>query len=182
MIIKFNLIPKPKIEEIPEKKKYLFLKFYSLLLILIILGLGAYFIKSQSEISSLEKIKKERETTLNKYKEVASKVKKMESEKEELKRQIETMVNLKAKQGKNLKNLYAILSKVNYGKLIFTNLKLDSSKAVIKGLGLDMDFLALFMEELEKEKEVIKSLNLKTAQQKNVGDLKFIEFVLEMQF
>lgn len=182
MIIKFNLLPIKRPEEKKEEKTYIFLKFYIFLLALLLFGLGGYFFKSTSEISSLEKNKKEKEETLAKYKKIAQKVKKMEAEKEELKKRIETIIMLKNKQGKNLKNLFTIMAKVKSGKLIFTNLKLDSAKATIKGLGLDMDFLALYLDELEKTKEIIKGINLKTAQQKNIGDLKFIDFEVEVQF
>lgn len=182
MIIKFNLLPIKKTEEIKEEKRYIFLKLYVFLLGVLLLGMGIYFFKSSSQISSLEKVKKEKEETLAKYRFIAQKVKKMETEREELKKRIETIVTLKAKQGRNLKNLYTLLAKVNTSKLIFTNLKLEQTKANIKGLGLDMDFLALYLDELEKNTEIIKGVNLKTAQQTNIGNIKFINFEVEVQF
>ncbi|MFN3504924.1 MAG: PilN domain-containing protein [Caldimicrobium sp.] len=184
MIIKFNLIPKEKIEEAERIKErtYLFLKLYFVLIIIIILGVSSFVIFKQREISALEITKKEKEETLKKYKHIAQKVKEMEIEKEELKKRIKILVSLRTNQGKNLKNLYTLLSMVNPSKLIFTNLKLESSKANIKGLGLDMDFLAHYMGELEKNKEIVKSVNLKIAQQQTIGDLKFINFELEILF
>ncbi|MFN4220592.1 MAG: PilN domain-containing protein [bacterium] len=182
MIVKFNLLPIRKTEEIKEEKRYIFLKLYVFLLSFLLLGMGIYFFKSSSQISSLEKIKKEKEETLAKYRVIAQKVKKMEIEREELKKRIETIVTLKAKQGRSLKNLYTLLAKVNTGKLIFTHLKIEHTKANIKGMGLDMDFLALYLDELEKSTEIIKGVNLKTAQQTNIGNINFINFEVEVQF
>ncbi|MCS7199140.1 MAG: PilN domain-containing protein [Caldimicrobium sp.] len=116
------------------------------------------------------------------YKRIAIKVKEMERENEEIKKRIEIILTLRDAQGKNLKNLANVLRDVPASKLLFSNLKLDNSKAYIKGIGLDMDFLALYLQNLENNKEVIKALNLKTAQQKTIGDLKLIEFELEVSF
>ncbi|MFN3568331.1 MAG: PilN domain-containing protein [Caldimicrobium sp.] len=184
MIIKFNLIPKEKIEEIEALKErpYLFLKSYFVLLLIMLLGVCSFVILKQREVSLLEKTKKEKEEALTKYKYTAQKVKEMEKDIEELKKRIETLVALKSKQGKNLKNLNILLSMANPSKVIFTNLKLESSKANIKGLGLDMDFLAHYMGELEKNKEIVKNVNLKIAQQQTIGDLKVINFELEVFF
>lgn len=181
MIIKFNLTPRKRIEEVKEKK-FPFLSIYLSLLLTLIIALSVFIIKTQFDISNLRKEKKEKEETLTRYKSIAKKVKEMEREKEELKKRIETIINLKSKQGKNLKNLFALLSNINSGKLILTNLKLDNNRSNLKGLGLDMDFLALYMEELEKTKEIIKGVNLKSAQQKNLNNIKFIEFEIEVQF
>ncbi|MFN3302052.1 MAG: PilN domain-containing protein, partial [Patescibacteria group bacterium] len=65
---------------------------------------------------------------------------------------------------------------------IFTNLKLESSKANIKGISLDIDYLANYMGELEKNKDIIKSVNLKVAQQQAIRNLNIINFELEILF
>jgi type IV pilus assembly protein PilN len=182
MIIKFNLLPKEKIEfEAPEKTP-VFLKVYSAILLFFIISVISLTVNVQKKINSLETDKKNKETTLNNYKNIAKKVKTMEKENEEVKRRIETLVTLKESQGKNLRYLAEIISNTNQNQLMFSTLKLDDSKALIKGLGLDMDFLALYMQRLEQKKEIIRSVNLKNAQQKVLADLKLVEFELEVLF
>lgn len=182
MIIKFNLIPKEKVEiEVPEKKP-IYLKVYSTILLFFIISIVSLTVNLQIKINSLEKEKKNKEMTLNNYKNIANKVKNMEKENEEVKRRIEILITLKESQGKNLRYLAEIISNTSQNQLIFSTLKLDNSKAFIKGLGLDMDFLAIYMQRLEQKKEFIKSVNLKNAQQKVLADLKLVEFELEVLF
>ncbi len=45
-----------------------------------------------------------------------------------------------------------------------------------------MDFLAYYMQSLESKKDLIKNTNLKTAYQKEIANLKLIEFELEVIF
>ncbi len=182
MIIKFNLLPKERVEiEAPEKTP-VFLKIYSAILLFFIISVVSLTVNLQNKINYLEKEKKNKEMTLNNYKNIAKKVKNMEKENEEVKKRIETIITLKEAQGKNLRYLAEIISNTNQNQLIFSTLKLDNSKAFIKGLGLDMDFLAIYMQRLEQKKEVIKAVNLKNAQQKVLADLKLVEFELEVLF
>ncbi|MEN3039433.1 MAG: hypothetical protein ABDI07_09855 [Candidatus Kryptonium sp.] len=182
MIIKFNLLPKEKIQPEVREKPPIFLKVYTSFLLFTLIILAVIFYNTHNKIVNLTEDKKKKEELLNKYKKIAIKVKEMEKENEEVKRRIEIIISLKEAQGKNLKNLASILSNAQVSKLLFSGLRLDSAKANVKGLGLDMDFLALYMQHLENNKEVIKSVTLKTAQQKTLGDLKLVEFELEVNF
>lgn len=182
MIIKFNLLPKEKVSPEAREISLIFLKVYISLLLFLLTFLTFLFYTTHNKITSLIQEKKQKEVILEDYKRIAIKVKEMERENEEIKKRIEIILTLRDAQGKNLKNLANVLRDVPASKLLFSNLKLDNSKAYIKGIGLDMDFLALYLQNLENNKEVIKALNLKTAQQKTIGDLKLIEFELEVSF
>lgn len=182
MIIKFNLIPKEKVEAEIKEKPLIFLKVYSAFLLFFIITIASLIYNTQTKIYSLDKEKKNKEMTLNKYKNIAQKVKVMEKENEEVKKRIETIIALKDAQGKNLRYLDEIMANTSQNQLIFSSLKLENSKAFVKGLGLEMDFLAMYMQKLEQKKDIVKSVNLKNAQQKVVADLKLVEFELEVLF
>lgn len=183
MIIKFNLLPREEIitPEVTEQPP-VFLKFYTFLLLFLVITLVIFSYNTQTKISSLESDKKKKEEILKKYKTIAQKVKEMERENEEVKKRIEVIIALKEAQGKHLRNMAHLFQAVEANRLLFNNFKLDSNKAFIKGLGLDMDFLAIYMQNLENNKELFKAVNLKTAQQKSIGDLKLVEFELEVTF
>ncbi|BAU22838.1 hypothetical protein THC_0443 [Caldimicrobium thiodismutans] len=182
MIIKFNLIPKEKLEIEIREKPPVFFKIYSAIFLFFIITMASLIYNIQTKIHSLDKEKKNKELILNNYKNIAKKVKSMEKENEEVKKRIETIIALKDTQGKNLRYLAEIMANTIQNQLIFSSLKLENAKASIKGLGLEMDFLAMYMQNLEQKKDIIKSVNLKNAQQKIVSDLKLVEFELEVLF
>ncbi len=84
-------------------------------------------------------------------------------------------------QGQGLERLFLILKEMS-NKIILTNLKLEVSKAQVKGLSLDVDFLAEYMRRLESQKEQIQAVNLKGVQQKILSDIKFSEFEIEILY
>ena len=182
MIIKFNLLPKESVEVETKERTLSFFKIYFSILSFIILSLILLIHNNYSIYKKLEKEKNEKQILLNKYKNIAKKVKNLEKENEEIKKRIETVVNLKKDQGKNLKYLAELIKEIQPDKLILTNLKIQNDNCYLKGLSLDIDFLAYYMQSLEGKKDLIKNVNLKTAYQKEVSDLKLVEFELEVKF
>ncbi|MGC9109804.1 MAG: PilN domain-containing protein [Caldimicrobium sp.] len=182
MIIKFNLLLKKIVEVESKEKKLSFFKIYFSILSFIILSLIFLIYNNYSIYKNLEKEKKEKLVLLNKYKNIAIKVKNLEKENEEIKKRIEIVVNLKKDQSKNLKYLAELIKNVKPDKLILTSLKIQNDNCYLKGLSLDMAFLAYYMQSLEGKKDLIKNVNLKTAYQKEVSDLKLVEFELEVKF
>jgi type IV pilus assembly protein PilN len=182
MIIKFNLLQKKIVEVESKEKKLSFFKIYFSILSFIILSLIFLIYNNYSIYKNLEREKKEKLVLLNKYKNIAIKVKNLEKENEEIKKRIEIVVNLKKDQSKNLKYLAELIKDVKPDKLILTSLKIQNDNCYLKGLSLDMDFLAYYMQSLEGKKDLIKNVNLKTAYQKEVSDLKLVEFELEVKF
>lgn len=182
MIIKFNLLPK-KVVKIEIKGRPLqFVKIYFSILFFFTITFLVIIYNNFSTIKNLEKEKNEKQVLLNKYKNIAKKVKDLEKESEEIKKRIETVLNLKKNQGKNLQYLAELIREIQPEKLIITNLKIQNDNGYLKGLSLDMDFLAFYMQSLENKKELFKNVNLKTAYQKEVADLKLVEFELEVKF
>ncbi len=185
MIIKFNLLPKEQREEILEKeaffKKHLFLKIYLFLIFLVVFLLGILTYVNYTQFNSLKKLKADKENQLQKYKNIAKKIKTLEKEEQEVRKRIETIIDLKKLQGQGLERLFLILKEMS-NKIILTNLKLEVSKAQVKGLSLDVDFLAEYMRRLESQKEQIQAVNLKGVQQKILSDIKFSEFEIEILY
>ena len=182
MILKFNLLPKKIVEVKAEERPFSFVKIYFSILSFIILSLILIAYNNYSTIKNLEKQRNEKQFLLNKYKNIAKKVKELEKESEEIKKRIETVVNLKKNQGRNLKYFAEVIKEIQPEKLILTNLKIQNDNAYLKGLSLNMDFLAFYMQTLENKKDIIKNVNLKTAFQKELADLKLVEFELEVKF
>lgn len=183
MIIKFNLIRKEERElEKIEIKKFSFLKFYFSLILFLIISLTIIFYEKNKTIKKLEAKKNEKQMILTKYRNIANKIKKLEKENEEIKKRIETIVNLKKSQERELKKLAELLYESNSDKILLTNLKINSNKGNIKGLSLDLDYLAYYMQNLEKKKDLIKEIILKTATQKESYEIKMIEFEMEVNY
>jgi len=183
MIIKFNLIRREEKElEKIEIKKFSFLKFYFSLILLLIVSLTMIFYEKNKTIKKLENQKNEKQMLLAKYKNIANKIKKIERENEEIKKRIEMIVNLKKSQERELKKLAELLYESNSDKILLTNLKISSNKGNIKGLSLDLDYLAYYMQNLEMKKDLIKEVILKTATQKESNEIKLIEFEIEVNY
>lgn len=182
MIIKFNLLPQKTTEVTIKEKPLTFITVYFSILSFILISFALIAYNNYSTLRKLESEKNEKQMTLTKYKNIAEKVKKLEKESEEIKQRIETLVNLKKEQGKSLNYLAELIKEIAPDKLIITSLTLKDNNAHIKGMGLDMDFLAYYMQSLENKKNIIKNVNLKIASQKELQDLKLVEFELEVKF
>lgn len=182
MILKFNLLAKKVIEIKTEERRFSFVKIYFSLLFFIIFSLILMTYNNYSTIKNLEKERNRKQILLNKYKTIAKKVQDLEKVNEEIKRRIETIVNLKRNQGKTLKYFGEVIKEIQPEKLLLTNLTIQNDNAYLKGLCLDMDFLAHYMQLLENKKDIIKNINLKTAFQKEMTNLKLVEFELEVKF
>lgn len=183
MIIKFNLLSIEDTLSIESKKiGTLFIKIYFIMILFVIFILSIFIYNTQSTLSSLELDKRKKEEALKKDKDIAQKVKAMEKENEEIKRKIEIILTLKEEQDKNLKLMANLFLHVEANRLLFNKFKLDSSKAHIKGMCLDIDFLAIYLQNLENKKELFKAINLRTVQQKTIGEIKLVEFDLEVNF
>ena len=182
MILKFNLLPKRVAEVKPETRPFTFVKIYFIILSFLVITLISVTYNNYSKIKTFEKEKNEKQLLLNKYKNITKKVKELERENEEVKKRIEMIVNLKRNQGKNLKYLAEVIKEIKPEKLMLSNLKIQNDSAFLKGISLDMEFLAFYMQSLESKKEIIKNVNLKTAYQKGMGDFKLVEFEMEVKF
>jgi len=182
MIIKFNLLPQKVEVERKIKRGVPFLKSYFILILMSFSVMAGLFYRNINIIKKYEKDKAELQLQINNYKTRLAKIKELERESLEIKKRIETILELKKAQGKKLYHLAEILKEVQPDRLIITNFNLKEDKAYIKGIGLDMDFLAHYMGALESKKEIIKNVNLKIATQKEAGEFKLVEFELEVQF
>jgi len=119
---------------------------------------------------------------LNKYKNIALKVKKLEAEKEDIKKRINAIIELKKDQGQRLRVLYYTLSEVKENKVLINSLKTEPGKEHIKGYALSLEDVANYLKNLEANKQVFKNVELKAAVSKQLAEYSLVEFESEVQF
>lgn len=182
MIIKFNLIKTHKEEVVLIEKRLSFIKIYLILFFFTLAGVIGGFFYLQMTIKKLETQKVEKEQKLNEFKNLAQRVKQLEQENEEIKKRITTIVNLKKLQGKKLRIIDSLISSIGDNKILFTNLFLENNKGSFKGLSVDLEYIANYLNILEKNKEVFKYVELKKTVQQKKGVLNYVEFETEIGF
>jgi len=184
MIIKFNLLPHKK-KIIKTSKKVISLSFahvYVFVLIIIFAFIIGAVINVELNLRKLEKEKREKEEYLNRYKSIAIKVKKLEEEKEDIKKRINAIIELKKDQGQRLRVLYYIISEVKENKVLISTLKADPGKGYIKGYAFSLEDVANYLKNLEVNKQVFKNVELRSAVTKQLGEYSLVEFESEVQF
>ncbi|WP_028841853.1 PilN domain-containing protein [Thermodesulfobacterium hveragerdense] len=180
MIIKFNLLPKPK-ETVKEEIHKEPFRFYKLIIPLVIFVLSVML----SGIISMEKQKKDlikekttKETKLKEYKMVAQKVEQLEKENEEVKRRIETILSLKKDREKILKRLDVVLSNLGKTQVYFSLLKISSNQTKIEGISADMKEVGEYLRTLEEKKDIVRQVNITQVKKQD----KLVEFQAEVSF
>ncbi len=184
MILKFNLLPKEKLEtlEAESRKKYQFLKLAGILIFLTIFSITSTTFYFFYKIHSLNSAKKELLQKINKYKKIAKKVKTMEKENREIRQRIITILKLKSQQAILLKRLDYLLQAIDDNKVFFSDLKISEDRAQIKGISMDLEYIANYLKNLEKNKKIVKDVILKNTIKKGTEEVPYIEFNTEVKF
>jgi len=173
MIIKFNLLPKKepgKLEEV--KKKYVFLRTFLIVFILVITTIIVEGFHLEYTLRNLKEEKIEKEKKLAEYKKIAQKVESLEKETEEIKKRISTIINLKKNQGKGLQKLEILLENIGRNKIVFTELSITPNKAEMNGISSDLKNIANYLKNLENQKDIIKEISLRKTEKREA----YIEF------
>jgi len=173
MIIKFNLLPKKesvKLEEV--KKKYVFLRTFLIVFIVVITTIVVEGFRLGYTLKSLKEEKIKKEKKLAEYKKIAQKVKFLEKETEEIKKRISTIINLKKSQGRGLQKLEVLLENIGRNKIVLTELSIEPSKAEMNGVSSDLKNVANYLKNLENRRDIIKEVSLRKTEKKEV----YIEF------
>ncbi|MBO8144089.1 MAG: hypothetical protein H0Z16_05845 [Thermodesulfobacterium sp.] len=173
MIIKFNLLPKKepvKLEEV--KKKYVFLRTFLIVFIVVITTIVVEGFRLGYTLKSLKEEKIKKEKKLAEYKKIAQKVKFLEKETEEIKKRISTIINLKKSQGRGLQKLEVLLENIGRNKIVLTELSIEPSKAEMNGVSSDLKNIANYLKNLENRRDIIKEVSLRKTEKKEV----YIEF------
>ncbi len=183
MIIKFNLVPiheEAKEEKRILKTNYLFFLFVSIFLVIVgIAGSAIYLIHKEQYY---EKIKKIKIAQLQKYKDIAKKVKLLKKQNEEIRQKILTILSLKRKQGKYLQIYDILVSSIGDNKILFKNLKIQPGKAYLQAIALDLEEVANYLRGLELHNKVLKSVELRNTYKKKMGNIALVEFNTEIRF
>ena len=184
MILKFNLLPRERLEalEAESKKKYQFLKLAGIAILLTFLSISFTSIYLAYKIHFLKSIAKDLSLELSKYKFIAQKVKAMEKENKEIKQRILTILKLKKQQAQILKRLDCLLRAIDNNKIFFNNLEITVSRAQIKGVSMDLEYIANYLKNLERNKNIIKDVILKNTVKRESQAIPYIEFNTEIRF
>ncbi len=179
MIIKFNLLPK-KEEAFEEelKKEYIFLKVFTILIVLLFGFIIFETIRMSYEIKHFKKEKNEKEKKFKQYQLIDRQIKNLRIENEEIKRRIETIISLKKAQGEQLKKIETIIASINNNKIYFNQLTLNTNHAKIEGISFNLKEIANYLNNLEKQKPVIKEVNIEEIKRQN----KYIFFKTYVKF
>ncbi len=178
MIIKFNLLPKKEpisVEE--EKERFVFLKTFLIIFLVVIITILAEGIRLQYSFKNLRNEKVEKEKKLVEYKKIAEKLKELERENEELKKRISTIIALKENQGKGLQRIDTLIGNIGKNKIVFTELSVEISKADMSGVSSDLKDIAGYLKNLESVKDIIKEVSLNKTEKKE-GYIEFKAGVL----
>ena len=178
MIIKFNLLPKKEpisVEE--EKERFVFLKTFLIIFLVVIITILAEGIRLQYSFKNLRNEKVEKEKKLVEYKKIAEKLKELERENEELKKRISTIIALKENQGKGLQRIDTLIGNIGKNRIVFTELSVEISKADMSGVSSDLKDIAGYLKNLESVKDIIKEVSLNKTEKKE-GYIEFKAGVL----
>lgn len=152
-----------------------------LLFLLFLLLLGVWFIHLNSNLSTLKGKESSKKTELAGYQKELNEIKKLEKDINEINTKLDVIKNLeKGKTGPVLL-LSTIADAVPKDKLWLTSLSEGNGKLTLTGTAMDNETVALFMNNLEAAKDVITSVELKSAIGKEIKDynLKVSDFSLE---
>lgn len=180
MIIKFNLLPKPKetVKEEIRKEPFRFYKLIITLVIFVVSVMASGIISIEKQKKDLIKEKTTKETKLKEYKTVAQKVEQLEKENEEVKTRIETILSLKKDREKVLKRLDVVLSNLGKTQVYFSLLKIGSNQTKIEGISTDMKEVGEYLKTLEEKKDIVRQVNITQVKKQD----KLVEFQAEVIF
>ncbi len=179
MIIKFNLLPKKKeIGEEELKKEFPFLKVFITLIVLSFSFIIIETIKMGYEIKHLRKEKIEKEKKIRQYHLIERQIKNLKIKNEKIKRHIETIIGLKRMQGEQLKRIETIIASIKNNKVYFNKLVLNITRAKIEGISFSLKDIANYLKNLEKQKPIIKEVNIEEIKRQN----KYISFKTYINF
>jgi len=154
-----------------------------LLFLLILLLLGVWFIHLNGSLSSLKDKESSKKTELAGYQKELNEIKKLEKDIKEINTKLDVIKDLeKGKTGPVLL-LSTIADAVPKDKLWLTSLSEGNGKLTLTGTAMDNETVALFMNNLAAAKDVITSVELKSAIGKDIKEynLKVSDFSLECQ-
>jgi len=183
MIIRFNLVPKYD----KEKKKKIkieisYIKLFFICLLGVIFTIISSFIFLEYKLNHLEKLKRLKIAERNRYKKIIPKVKQLEEQHKEITQKILTIISLKKKQGRILYAYYIIVSSIGDNDITFKNLTINSQKALLKGVSLDLEDVANFLQTLEFNKKILKTIELENIYKRKVGGIEIVEFNSQIIF
>lgn len=176
-MIRINLLPfraKRKRENIRRQ-----VSISGLMLLLFLLLLGGWFISLSSNVSALKSKESSKKVELEGYKKELEEIKKLEAAIKEIKTKLDVINNLKKGKTGPVLLLSAISDAVPKDKLWLTTLKEGNGILTLTGVAMDNETVALFMNNLEAAKEIITSVDLKSAKLKEINKLKVSDFSLE---
>jgi type IV pilus assembly protein PilN len=178
-MIRINLLPFRAARKREDIRRQVSISGLMLLLLLLLLGIK--FISLSSDVSELRTQESNKKTELEGYKKELEEIKKLEKMIKEIRAKLDVIKELeKGKTGPVLL-LSAVADAVPKDKLWLTSLKESSGTLSLTGTAMDNETIALFMNNLENAKDVITSVDLKSATGKEIPKykLKVSDFVLE---
>jgi type IV pilus assembly protein PilN len=178
-MIRINLLPFRAARKREDIRRQVSIS--GLMLILYIVILGVWIIRLMTSVSDLKIQETSKKTELEGYKKELEEIKSLEKKTNEINAKLAVIKELeKGKTGPVLL-FSAIADAVPKDKLWLTSLKEGNGTLVLTGTAMDNETVALFMNNLEKAKDVIKVVDLKSATLKELPQfkLKVSNFVLE---
>ena len=185
MIIRFNLVPKYDKEKEKKKKKKIeinYIKLFFVCILGVLFTIISSFIFLEYKLNRLEKLKRLKIAERNTYKKIIPKIKQLEEQHKEITQKILTILSLKKKQGQILYTYYIIVSSIGDNDITFKNLTINSQKALLKGVSLDLEDVANFLQTLEFHKEILETIELENIYKKKVGGIEIVEFNTKIFF
>lgn len=181
MIVKFNLAPEKEPQDgVINRSSHKSLKILSAILLILISGIIVLTVKTERELRALERQKREKNELLLKYKTIANKIKDLEKRNEEIERKIRIIVALKEKQDLTLKRMSTLFTYAEKKRVYFTNFQMNETQARVRGISFDIDLVANYMDLIETNRNIIKSINLKFAKTKEF--ISYYNFEIEVVF
>jgi type IV pilus assembly protein PilN len=178
-MIRINLLPfraARKRENIRRQLSVSGLLFLLFLLILIVLSISL-----RSKVSDLKSQQSNKKTELEGYKKELDEIKNLEKMISEINTKLDVIKQLEKDKTGPVLLLSCISDAVPKDKLWLTTLKESGGVLTLTGTAMDNETVALFMNNLENAKDMIKSVDLKSATLKEMQQykLKVSDFVLE---
>ena len=166
-MIKINLLPfrvARKKENIRQQ-----ISIFFLFILLTVVGLSYYTQIIYKQILSIKEKTNNVNHQITKYKEKATRVKKIKKDLELLKEKLEIVKSLQKQRDKQLVLFDTMTNLIIPGRLWLESFKTNDTSVIIKGIAFDNPTIADFMEKLEQS-PLFDKVDLKTAQMKKFKD------------
>jgi len=168
-MIRINLLPYRDIERRVNVKRQVIV--YALSVILLIAGMGYFFLKLSGDLSTLEKQEKGLRAELKIYDKTIRKIKEYEKKIKEIKTKLDVIKELEKGKTGPVYLLAEISKAVPKEKLWINALSESKGTLSLQGTAMDNETVALFMTNLEKS-EYITSVDLKSTRMRNLPQYK----------